>query len=137
MISGLQLVLWIFFLPISAWQENIFEVKHSDNEEKTQVKDKNFAQCWLFHRQTSYRQASCRQILHWKNIFADRYTDRFFASMTSISHAVLDLDLKCFYFWKVYVLWERIQVSLQRKGCPSFFSSGVAYQFVNILENMS
>ena len=88
------------------------------------LEDQNFAHNWLFHRQTSYRQASCRQTLLWKNIFADRHTDRFFAKRTSLLHTVVGLYLKCLYFWKVYVLWERIQVSLERKGCPIFLVVG-------------
>ena len=113
----------VFFLPNSAYCENICEIKQNDNEKK------NLKQTYIFCTKLAISPTDIVPTGIFStdtslNFFADRYTDRFFASRTSIPQAVVGLYLKYIYLIRVYIKCERIQVLLQKKECLSFFRGG-------------
>ena len=52
--SGVQLVSWIFFLPILAYYENICEIKHHDTE-----KQKPCAKIQFLHKAGYFTESHC------------------------------------------------------------------------------
>ena len=105
-------------------------------KKKPRAKIQISAQSWLFHRQILYRHLFCRQTLHWKKNCLQTHRQIFHQQDIYFAGGCW-LRFKMYFLWKVYIIWQLIQVSLWKKECPSFFSSEVAYKFVNIIENIS